>query len=181
MTRTNKRKITVAGAEHEILIIERRANGFISIEYDGVPFELFLGDMETGNRLAFLEGSPLKVGEVTNNQGTYTVLVNDKRIPVLFPQISHGRILSHAPPEREVPKPHLSGRKGGRVIAHMPGRIVSVRVKIGDSVKLGDPILVLLAMKMENTIVAPSSGVVSELHVDTGVSVNKGDLLAVIE
>ncbi len=181
MTSRSKRKITVGGAEHEISIVERGDNRFIFIEYDGVPFELFLGDIESGNRLALLEGIPLGVGEVTNDRGTYTILVNDKEIQVFFPPISRQKILTDTPPEEEVSKPHLSGRKGGRVTAHMPGRVVSVKVKVGDSVKLGDPILVLLAMKMENTLVAPSSGIVSELHVDAGVSVNKGDLLAVID
>jgi biotin carboxyl carrier protein len=62
----------------------------------------------------------------------------------------------------------------------MPGTILSVAVKAGDSVKAGQVLLILEAMKMENEIVAPRDGTVSRVAVTKGASVNTGDLLVVL-
>ncbi len=62
----------------------------------------------------------------------------------------------------------------------MPGIIRKVLAQPGDSVALDQPILILEAMKMENEIVAPRSGVVDRLVVQEGQTVATGDLLAVI-
>ncbi|HDI06797.1 MAG TPA: biotin/lipoyl-binding protein [Candidatus Bathyarchaeota archaeon] len=63
----------------------------------------------------------------------------------------------------------------------MTGKIVSVKVKEGDSVKRGDVLCVLEAMKMENEISAPRDGVVREVHVSEGSAVSEGEVLFVIE
>ena len=67
---------------------------------------------------------------------------------------------------------------GGVIRALMPGRIVGVMVKKGDSVRKGASLLVLEAMKMENDIQAPSDGVVDELFVEAGQTVESGAELA---
>ena len=59
----------------------------------------------------------------------------------------------------------------------MPGTILKINVKAGDSVKRGDVLCVLEAMKMENDIKAANDGVVSAVHVSQGASVNTGDAL----
>ncbi|OQA69204.1 MAG: Glutaconyl-CoA decarboxylase subunit gamma [Firmicutes bacterium ADurb.Bin262] len=69
---------------------------------------------------------------------------------------------------------------GIKVLAPMPGSIVSVKVTEGKAVKAGAVIVVLEAMKMENDIVAPADGIVAQLHVSKGSSVNTDELLAVI-
>lgn len=63
------------------------------------------------------------------------------------------------------------------VNAPMPGNILDVRVKPGDSVKAGDTLLILEAMKMENEISAPQDGTVAGVNVRKGDVVNSGDLL----
>ena len=63
------------------------------------------------------------------------------------------------------------------VTAPMPGNILDVKVKAGDSVKAGDTLLVLEAMKMENEISAPQDGTVASVNVRKGDVVNSGDLL----
>lgn len=68
-----------------------------------------------------------------------------------------------------------------KVTAPIAGTILSVKVKAGDKVKLGDALLVLEAMKMENNIPSPRDGVVKEVHVSEGKTVKFGDLLLVIE
>jgi pyruvate carboxylase subunit B len=62
----------------------------------------------------------------------------------------------------------------------MPGMIIRYEVKEGDAVKEGDVVLILEAMKMENSITSPSAGVVKQINCKDGQSVQKGDVLAVV-
>ena len=57
------------------------------------------------------------------------------------------------------------------VKAPMPGTLIKVNVKVGDSVKKGDVLCVLEAMKMENDIMAPADGVVASVEASKGASV----------
>lgn len=94
-----------------------------------------------------------------------------------------------APPARGFPPPAsaaanaatqaLAGK--GVVLAPMPGLIIAYHVKEGDSVKAGQPVLVLEAMKMQNVVNAPVAGLVKKLPFPVGASVAKGDILCVIE
>ena len=68
-----------------------------------------------------------------------------------------------------------------QIRAPMPGLVLSVHVSEGASVKAGDAIMVLEAMKMENELRAPRDGVVKSVHVSTGDAVGKNDLLVEIE
>jgi len=63
------------------------------------------------------------------------------------------------------------------VTAPMPGDIVGIHVKVGQVVKTGDPLCVLDAMKMKNTIHAPQSGTIAEVCVAEGESVEYGVIL----
>jgi len=67
-----------------------------------------------------------------------------------------------------------------RVVAPMPGKVVRVLVKIGDAVRARQPIAVVEAMKMENELRAGRDGVITELPVASGQSVDAGTLIAVI-
>jgi len=69
----------------------------------------------------------------------------------------------------------------GCVVTAMPGTIVDVKVKTGDKVKAGDGVLVIEAMKMENEIQAPISGVVVGIHVKKGDSVAPDETLVEIQ
>ena len=62
----------------------------------------------------------------------------------------------------------------------MPGMIVEYQKKVGDSVKTGDTVLVIEAMKMNNNINSPCDGVIKEIPHKAGDSVAKGDVLVVI-
>lgn len=70
--------------------------------------------------------------------------------------------------------------EGTKVTAPMPGNINDVSVKVGDSVKNGDKLVVLEAMKMENDITAPADGTIAAVSVSKGDVVSTGDLLVVI-
>lgn len=68
----------------------------------------------------------------------------------------------------------------GLIHPPMPGRVISIKVKEGDSVEIGSPILVLEAMKMQNEVVSNVSGIVREIRISEGDLVESGDILVVI-
>jgi propionyl-CoA carboxylase alpha chain len=69
----------------------------------------------------------------------------------------------------------------GSLLAPMPGLVVRVGAAIGDAVTAGQPLIWLEAMKMEHTIAAPDSGVLTELNVQPGQQVDVGAVLALVE
>lgn len=70
---------------------------------------------------------------------------------------------------------------GEAVKAPLPGTVLDIRVSAGQSVKSGDIMLVLEAMKMENEILAPRDGVVAGVSAVKGASVNTGDILVTLK
>ena len=83
-----------------------------------------------------------------------------------------------APKKAAAPK--AAAGAGEKVAAPMPGTIVSVNVSEGQSVKKGDVLVVLEAMKMENEIKAPRDGSISSVAVSKGASVDTGATLVTI-
>lgn len=63
------------------------------------------------------------------------------------------------------------------VRAPMPGLILKLRKKVGDQVELGESVIILEAMKMENDIKAPASGIIEKVYVSEGLPVEKGVIL----
>ncbi len=89
-------------------------------------------------------------------------------------------------PDSKGSAPRKRGSGGGRkrsgtVSASMPGKVVTVEVRIGDSVSEGETILILEAMKMQNEVAAPISGTVTEVHCEDGMNVEANVPLVVIE
>ena len=70
--------------------------------------------------------------------------------------------------------------EGTQLTAPMPGMVVEIIKKVGDTVSQGDTILVLEAMKMENSLPSPANGTIKEIRCGAGDNVAKGDLLCVI-
>jgi biotin carboxyl carrier protein len=68
-----------------------------------------------------------------------------------------------------------------KVVAPMPGRVVKVNVRVGDTVAAGDPLLGIEAMKMENELVSPSAGTITKISATVGATVDADQELIVIE
>ena len=75
--------------------------------------------------------------------------------------------------------PSSSGK--AKVTAPIPGVVLSLNVKVGDTIKENDLLLVLEAMKMENSIVAEKSGVVTAINVTAGQQVLQGEIMIEFE
>jgi biotin carboxyl carrier protein len=96
-----------------------------------------------------------------------------------------GRLTSGpAPRERKASVAASNGAVGamvkGGVAAQIAGRVLSIKVKVGDTVARGDVLLLLEAMKMENEIKAPTDGIVKDVPVAEGARVSEGQVLVVI-
>lgn len=108
---------------------------------------------------------------ITVNGNVYDVTVEEGAgvsMPVAAPKA--------APVAAKAPAaPKTSGAAGAvKVTCPMQGKILGVKVKVGDAVKKGDVVAVLEAMKMENDIVAPQDGTVASIEVKEGDSVETG-------
>ena len=88
-------------------------------------------------------------------------------------------IIQTPSPTPVVPKAATHHVGAQTVVAPMPGKILEVNVKVGDSIKRGDLICVLEAMKMKNEIVATQDGEVSDVRVFVGQTISTGDIIIV--
>jgi len=82
-----------------------------------------------------------------------------------------------ATPPKAAPKAAPAGAQ--TVVAPMPGKIMAVNVKNGDSIKRGDIICILEAMKMQNEIMATQEGTVSDVRITVGQIMSTGDVIIV--
>lgn len=82
-------------------------------------------------------------------------------------------------PVAAAPAPAASAG-GVKISSPMPGKIISAKVSVGQTVKKGEVVLILEAMKMENEIVAPQDGTVASINVNAGQTIEAGDLLATL-
>jgi len=73
------------------------------------------------------------------------------------------------------------GEGAARIVAPMPGKVVRVLVETGQQVEVGQGVVVVEAMKMQNEMKAPKAGVIVSVDAEVGATVNAGDLLAVVE
>ena len=127
----------------------------------------------------------MKYYNITVNGNTYEVSVEETTgssnqtgtvaaKPVATP------IVSPAPESKPAPSPVSSAAGSIKVNSPMPGKILAVKANPGQSVKKGDVILILEAMKMENEIVATQEGTVASINATAGQMVEAGDLLATL-
>ena len=76
---------------------------------------------------------------------------------------------------------NLEDEKAGIITASIPGLITKLFVNVGDNIEVGSHVCVLEAMKMENEINAPISGIIKSINATEGCSLEKGDIIMEIE
>ena len=118
----------------------------------------------------------------------YRITVNGTSYDVSVEELSGGAAPVAAAPVAApapaaapaAPAPAAGGAGSVKVSSPMPGKILAVKANVGDSVKKGQVILILEAMKMENEVVAPEDGTIASIDVTVGASVESGDTLAAL-
>ncbi|WP_102337253.1 biotin/lipoyl-containing protein [Collinsella provencensis] len=99
-------------------------------------------------------------------------------VPVAAPAPTPATPAPAPEPEPAAAAPVTQAPAGAFVqTAPMPGTILDIHVKVGDTVTINQPIMVLEAMKMENEVVADKDGVIASINVEKGAMVNPGDEL----
>ena len=88
-------------------------------------------------------------------------------------------VVGSVPASEPAPAPIQAG-SGTKVLAPLPGTITEIPVKVGDAVAIGDTVIVLEAMKMQNNIEAETSGTVTSVLVSKGDTVMEGAVLVTI-
>ena len=110
----------------------------------------------------------------------YKVIANGVEYEVLIELLSDDAAPAAQPvPAAEPAKPAVPAGDGA-IKAPLTGSITTINVKAGDTVKKGQVLMILEAMKMENEILAPSDGKIVSVAVNTGKQVDAGDVLCVI-
>ncbi len=111
----------------------------------------------------------------------YKVTVNGTAYEVEIETVDAADVQKAAPAPVAPAAPKASAPAGGETVTSpMPGNILGVNVKVGGSVKKGDVLMILEAMKMENEIMSPCDGTVKAVEVAKGASVETGATLCVI-
>ncbi len=120
------------------------------------------------------------IADVTVNGTPYKVEMEDapaQAVPAAAPVAAAAPAAAPAPAPAPAAKPAGAGKA---VISPLPGVIVEVSVKEGQSVNAGDKVAVIEAMKMENDIVADTAGTVTAIHISKGDSVLEGAKIVTI-
>ncbi len=177
-----KREIVIDGKPYQIEVTECPVGSPFKVKVNDKTREVLLEQelKETNFTLKVDKESYLVELPAFRRNASVSVKVNNVPFNVEIksstPKIS---MVSHAIAV-EIPKSSKTIVEGA-VVAPMAGKIVSVKVKKGDKVKMGAVLCVLEAMKMENEIAAPKSGVVQEILVQEGKPVSEGDALIVLK
>ena len=109
----------------------------------------------------------------------YRVTVNGTVYEIELEEL-HGAAPS-APAAPAAPAAAAAPAGGEQVTSPMPGTILAVNVAVGDTVKRGQVLMILEAMKMENEIMCPCDGKIASVNTSKGSSVESGTLLCVIQ
>ena len=123
--------------------------------------------------------------KVTLNGKTYEVEVEETDAVIVnvsdaAPVVPPAAPAHPAPVASAAPAVPAAAADGVKVLAPMPGTILAMNVSVGQAVKAGKVLLVLEAMKMENEITAPSDGIVKQILVQKGATVDTDAALVVI-
>lgn len=150
----NKYQYKVQGVDYDVEIIDVEGN-IAKVSVNGIPFEVELKEPIHASKMPKRPASVAK--------------------PAPKPQPS-----TAAPSAQAATAAKPAAGAGTKVAAPLPGTITEVKVNVGDTVKAGDTVVVLEAMKMQNNIEAETSGTVSSVLVKQGDTVMEGDALITI-
>lgn len=154
------KQILTFGNQTFELGLERSPGGTLTVTVGDQEVQLELGPQGNGIvRVQTDEGHALAHVSRQGKKIFVTLEGRDYRFEVEAPEIRRSRKHDHA---------------GGEITLPMPGTVIQIHVKEGESVEKGQPLLVVEAMKMEHTLKAPKAGTVTQLLVKEGQMVDAG-------
>jgi biotin carboxyl carrier protein len=180
-----KREVKVDGKTYQVEFDNSKLNAHFAVKVNDKPAEIAF-ESEPNKKESFIlrvKGKKYAV-ELSRNsrQASFTAKVNNVPFKVELKTAGRQTIaLPTSPTSSLVQRATKKTVNQGAVLAPMSGKIIKVKVKKGDTVKMGDVLCTLEAMKMENEVTAPRSGVVEEVMVQEGKTVNTDDILVVIK
>jgi len=163
---------TVDGSEqeHEVTVVEDNANQF-TVEVNGESHVVDFAMTGDNFYSIIIDGRSYDV-DLTEKGDNFEVLINGDHYDI--------EVLDEM--KRLMKLRTTAGLEGRQVIeAQMPGYIWKILVEPGQEVEEGEPLMILVAMKMENEIKAPKAGIVEDLFVEIDQTIAIGDKLAVVE
>lgn len=153
--------------EKEIASNEEKTNANVAPQTEKVyESEINYASTDAHNHTLWLDGARISAQSWTNNETVYVFTDGGRD------EITLIDIMAHVGEESAAV---------GSLKSPMPGQVVAFKVAVGDSVKKGEPLAVIEAMKIEHTITAPTDGVVAELLFAAGDLVADGDELLRID
>ena len=153
--------------EKEIASNEEKTNANVAAQTEKVyESEINYASTDAHNHTLWLDGARISAQSWTNNETVYVFTDSGRD------EITLIDIMAHVGEESAAV---------GSLKSPMPGQVVAFKVAVGDSVKKGEPLAVIEAMKIEHTITAPTDGVVAELLFAAGDLVADGDELLRID
>jgi biotin carboxyl carrier protein len=161
-------KITVNNKEEHQVVLENESSG----TFDNNAFSWDVMEVKNGSfhvikdhksyTVEVIKADPVeKSFALSVNGHKYQVQVKDKFDELL----------------KSLGMDNLAANKVNEIKAPMPGLVLDIRVSEGDTVKKGDPIIVLEAMKMENILKSPTDGTIKKINVKKGLAVEKNQVL----
>ncbi len=162
---------TLDDAEHEIDLEEISADTF-AIKFGDHRFDADLRKVGAASFSIIINGRSFDLDVARDGDTTIVASrTGSTRLTIIDPARRRSHTSAH---KREV-----HGRV--EIKAAMPGRVVAVLVAVGDVVRADQGVVTVEAMKMENELKSPKAGKVAEIKVVAGQTVEKGELLVVIE
>ncbi len=119
----------------------------------------------------------MKKYNITVNGATYEVFVEEADVTGAAPAVTPVAAPIAAPAPKAAPKAAAGAQGAVKVTAPMPGNILKMNVKVGDTVPANGLVCILEAMKMENEIFSEKGGVVASINAPVGTAVQSGDVI----
>ena len=137
---------------------------------NGAPYRVVVSNSDSSIVEQEVNGTPFRV-EIEKKDTKIKSKIKKQAITTPTPQSTTTPLVT---------RPKAAGTKNS-ILSPLPGIILDIRCQPGDTVKKGQTIMILEAMKMENNILANQNGKISEILVKSGDSVLEGDALVIVE
>lgn len=139
---------------------------------NGTSFAVKVGDVVNGHVHVEVNGTPYNV-ELEKEPARKLTIGQPVKSPQKAPRTESG--------EKIIATPEVPSTGGFKVTAPLPGTLMSLNVKVGDTVQAGDTVCVLEAMKMDNDIHAAKGGKVAKIVASVGDAVPQDGIIMILE